>query len=104
MIRAIGIILVIALVFTLCISPVLAAKKVGRDEDYPGGQFRRKIDHVEQRVLPGGRDNEWVRRAHYLEHQGRALYSEMKGDKERARAERERARSNRSPARRSRSP
>ena len=68
--------------------------KIGKDSQYSGGEFRRKVDKGLQKVLPGGRQNPIIKACHWAEHMYRAHVAEKEGDYGRAEAERQRARSN----------
>ena len=63
---------------------------IGKDSEYPGGEGRRKIDHW-LRDHGMDRDHPIQRAAHAAEHTGRAIYSALQGNFDRAGAELDRA-------------
>ena len=63
---------------------------IGKDKDYPGGEGRRKVD-LWLRDHGIGRDHPIQRAGHAVEHTGRAIYSAVTGNFERAGAEMRRA-------------
>ena len=87
---------IVCVIFITCLPFFVKGEtnaKIGKDSDYWGGSWRRKIDlYLEEKGFP--RDGFLRKSLHTLEHVGRGMYQYCFGDKEIAKAEFKRAKEN----------